>query len=67
VKMLELNTGSIGGKKVGIGLMMRLLLGVNGSLMNFLDSMRKQKGRKGGPLLVSYASALGQEIAYLQT
>jgi hypothetical protein len=57
----------IGGKKVGICLMMRLLDGVNGSLMNFLDSMRKQKGRKGGPLLVSYASALGQEIAYLQT
>ena len=67
MRMLELSTGSIGGKKVGIDLMMRLLVDVNGSLMNFPDSKRKRKGRKGDPLLVSYASALGQEIAYLQT
>jgi hypothetical protein len=67
VKMLEWSKRRIGEKKVGICLMMRLLDGVNGSLMNFLDLMRKRRGRKGGPLLVSYESALGQEIAYLQT
>jgi hypothetical protein len=67
VKMLEWSKRRIGGKKVGKCLMMRLLVGVNGSLMNFPDSMRRQKGRKGGPLLVSYTSASQHGIAYLQT
>ena len=67
VKMLGLSKRSIGGKKVGICLMMRLLVGANGGLMNFLDSMRKRKGRKGGPLFVSYSFAFQHGIAYLQT
>jgi hypothetical protein len=67
VKMLEWSKRRIGGKKVGICSMMRLLDGVNGSLMNFLDLMRKRRGRKGGPLLVSYTSASQHGMAYLQT
>jgi hypothetical protein len=67
VRTLGSSKKKIGGKKVGICLMMRLLDGVNGSLMNFLDSMRRQKGRKGGPLFVSYRSAFQHGIAYLQT
>ena len=67
VRTLESSKRRIGGKKVGICLMMRLLDGVNGSLMNFLDLMRKRKGRKGGPLLVSCRSAFQHGIAYLQT
>jgi hypothetical protein len=67
VKTLGSSKRRIGGKKVGICLMMRLLVGANGSLMNFLDSMRKQKGRKGGPLLVNYRSAFQHGTTYLQT
>jgi hypothetical protein len=66
VKTPELRKRRTGGKKVGICLMMRLLVDVNGSLMNFLGSMRRQKGRKDGPLLVSYTYALQHGIAYLQ-
>jgi hypothetical protein len=67
VKMLEWSKRRIGGKKVGICSMMRLLDGVNGSLMNFLDLMRRQIGRKGGPLLVNYRSAFQHGMTYLQT
>jgi hypothetical protein len=35
--------------------------------MNFLDSMRRQIGRKGGPLLVNYRSAFQHGMTYLQT
>jgi len=58
-KMLASSTRNIGGKKkVGIRLLMNLLVDANGSLMNFLDSMRKQKDRRDDPLIVSYTFAL---------
>jgi hypothetical protein len=66
VKTLELRKRRTGGKKVGICLMMKLLVGASASWMNFLDSMRRQKGRKDGPLLVGYTFALQHEMAYLQ-
>jgi hypothetical protein len=67
VRTLVSSKRRIDGKKVGICLMMRLFDGVNGSLMNFLDSMRKQKGRKDGPLLISYTFACQHGIAYRRT
>jgi hypothetical protein len=65
VKTPELRKRRIGGKKVEICLMMKLLVGASASSMNFLDSMRKRKGRRGGPLLVSYAFVLQHGMAYL--
>jgi len=58
-KMLAWSTRNIGGKKkAGTRLLMTVLVGANGNLMNFLDSTRKQKDRRGGPLIVSYTFAL---------
>lgn len=53
VRKVVLSTESIDGKRVGTCLMMRLLV-VCGSLRNFLDSRRKQRGQMGGQLLVSF-------------
>ena len=65
--MLESSKRNIAEREVGTCLMMKLLVGANGSLMNSLDSKRRRISRKGGPLFVSYVAAFQQEIAYLQT
>lgn len=55
--MLELSKGS-DGESCERCLMMKMFVDSSESLMNLLDSMKKLKGRMGGPLLVSYVFPL---------